>query len=99
MLKEAEYQAKLIKRIQTIFPGCFIVKNDPAENQGVPDLLILFGMQWAMLEVKISRHSSLQPNQTYFVDLFNKMSFAAFIYPENEEEILNALQSTLGTRR
>lgn len=93
---EAAYQAKLIKKIQRMFPECFILKNDPSENQGVPDILILFGIQWAMLEVKLSESSPMQPNQEYYISMFDNMSFASFIYPENEEQVLDDLQSTLG---
>jgi len=98
MRNEAAYQAKLIKKLQAIFPEAFILKNDPDEYQGVPDILILFGCQWAMLEVKRSADAPIQPNQEYYVDMFDHMSFAAFIYPENEEQVLDELQSTLGTR-
>lgn len=95
-MSESEYQRTLIKKIQSIFPGCYIFKNDPLETQGIPDLLILFGNQWAMLEVKLSERSLDQPNQEYYVRLFNEMSFASFISPENEEMVLNDLQSTFG---
>lgn len=98
MLTEAIYQTKLVKKLHDLFPGCYIFKNDPAEMQGIPDILILFGFQWAMLEVKLSERSSIQPNQQYYVDTFNHMSFAAFIYPENEGEILAQLQDVLGDR-
>jgi hypothetical protein len=95
-MREAAYQGKLIKKLQIMFPGCFILKNDPSENQGIPDILILWGNSWAMLEVKKSRIASDQPNQSYFVDMFNEMSFAAFINPQNEEMVLDALQSAFG---
>lgn len=95
-MREAAYQARLITKLQSMFPGCFILKNDPAENQGIPDILILFGNHWAMLEVKTSACAPEQPNQDYFVDLFDGMSFAAFIHPQNEDLVLNDLQSTLG---
>jgi hypothetical protein len=49
-----------------------------------------------MLEVKRSVHETPEPNQEYYVAMFNAMSFAAFIYPENEDEVLNALQSAFG---
>lgn len=97
MRSEAVYQNKLISKIQDLFPGCFILRNDPSENQGIPDLLILYGHQWAMLEVKLSFDSPEQPNQDYYIDLFNNMSYAAFICPENEREILHDLQFAFGT--
>jgi len=46
-----------------------------------------------MLEVKASETSPEQPNQGYYVEKMNRMSFAAFIFPENEEEVLTALQA------
>ncbi len=96
MKSEAAYQAKLIKKLETLFPGCYIRKNDPSETQGIPDILILFGNHWAQLEVKFSDTASKQPNQTYYVDMFNKMSFASFINPQNESEVLYDLQRAFG---
>lgn len=95
---ETAYQSKLVRKIQRMFPGCFILRNDPSENQGIPDILILIGDTWAMLEVKISQNAPTQPNQLYYINMFDNMSFAAVIYPENEEEVLYDLQSTLGVR-
>ena len=92
---ERDYQAGLKKRIQTLLPGCLIVKQDANQTQGILDFLILYNDRWAMLEVKASADAPHRPNQDYYVEKFAGMSFAAFIYPENEQEVLNALQQTL----
>lgn len=96
---ENQYQAQLIKKIKRRFPDCFVLKNDPAYLQGVPDLLILVDDRWAILEVKADWNSDQQPNQEYYIDLLNDMSFAAFIYPQNEQDVLDALQQALQPRR
>ena len=93
-MRESIFQAKLIKEIKERFPGCMVIKNDPNYIQGLPDLLILHKNQWAALESKRSSHASKRPNQEYYVDMMNKMSFSRFIYPENKEEVLNELQQT-----
>lgn len=91
-MRESVYQSRLIKELERRFPGCFILKNDSSYRQGIPDLLVLHGDRWAMLEVKAEESSPVQPNQPYYVDLLDRMSFAAFIYPENEEVVLDDLQ-------
>lgn len=96
---ESQFQASLIKKIKLLFPGSVVLKNDSGYIQGIPDLLILFEDRWATLEVKRNKDSKRQPNQEYYIDLFNRMSFAAFIYPENEEEVLHALQQAFRSRR
>ena len=94
-MRESEYQGKLIKKLYRMFPECFILKNDSGYLQGVPDLLLLIGPYWFMLEVKASANSPQQPNQEYYVERLNEMSFAAFIYPSNEAEVLRAIQQSL----
>lgn len=92
------YQYKLRQKLKTLFPGCIILKNDPSSNfQGVPDLIVLYNDKWAMLEVKGSEDAEKQPNQEYYVNMFGEMSYAAFIHPGNEEEVLSDLQSTFET--
>lgn len=93
------FQRKLIKDLRERFPGCYILKNDPNYIQGIPDLLVLYNESWAALEVKGSSNAKHRPNQDYYVEAMNRMSFAAFVYPENEEEILNALQRSFGSCR
>lgn len=95
-MKENKFQANLIKDLYSMFPGCIILKNDANYKQGVPDLLILYRNKWATLECKKDAKANRQPNQEYYVDTMNTMSFSRFIYPENREAVLNELKETFG---
>lgn len=96
---ENRFQSKLITELKSIFPGAVVTLTDPSHIQGLPDILILHGSQWAMLECKRSERAPHRPNQQYYVDLFDDWSYAAFIYPENKEEVLNELQRLFKTQR
>jgi hypothetical protein len=96
MPSEAQFQRDLISEIYERLPGSLVIQNDPKRIQGIPDLLVLWGPYWAMLEVKKSAHENAEPNQEYYVETLDQMSFASFIYPENKEEVLDALQSAFG---
>jgi hypothetical protein len=65
---------------------------DSGDIQGIPDLLILYEDKWATLECKKSKDAKQQPNQKYYVDNMNSMSYSRFIYPENKDEILSELR-------
>lgn len=91
-IKENAFQAALIKDLKTLFPGCVVLKNDPNYIQGFPDLTILYKDRWAVLECKKSLSASKRPNQEYYVDMLEEMSYASFICPENREEVLDELQ-------
>lgn len=86
---ENKFQANLIKELKERFPGCIVMKNDPTYIQGIPDLLVLHKDKWASLECKKSAGAKKQPNQEYYVDRMNQMSFSRFICPENKEEVRN----------
>lgn len=94
---ESGFQDRLIKDLESMFPGCIITKLDPTYIQGIPDLLILWKDKWAVLECKKYANARRQPNQPYYVEKMNEMSFAAFIYPENKEEVLYELQQAFST--
>jgi hypothetical protein len=98
-MTESQYQRYLIRKISEMFPECMVILIDPKQVQGIPDLLILYGKQWAMLEVKTSLKSVVQPNQIYYVDMLDLMSFASFISPEVERDVLNELQQAFGVVR
>lgn len=90
-MRENQYQAGLKKRLKSMFPGCLVTKLDSSDIQGIPDLLILYKNKWAILEVKKDAEAPHRPNQDYYVTKLNNMSFSRFIFPENEEEVLNEL--------
>lgn len=99
MAKESAFQKGLINDLKKRFPGCMVLKNDPNYIQGIPDLLILYEGRWAALECKKAKQASHQPNQDYYVERMNEMSFSRFIYPENKENVLDELQQSFQSCR
>lgn len=93
---ESEYQGQLIKTLEIMLPGCLILKNDANYIQGLPDLTVFYKNHWAFLEVKASEQSKERPNQRYYIEKWSKLSFAKFIYPENEVAILGELLLHMG---
>lgn len=88
---ESGFQDKLRDTLKELFPGCMVFKMD--QIQGIPDLLVLYKNKWASLENKKSEKATRRPNQEYYVDRMNEMSFSRFIYPENKDEVLNDLKA------
>lgn len=90
-MKESKFQHDVIKELEERFPGSIVMKTDSSYIQGIPDLLVLYGSKWASLEVKRSANETHRPNQDYYVESMNGMSYSSFIYPENKEVVLNEL--------
>lgn len=96
-MRESKFQAALKKELQDTFPGCMVLKQaGPNAPQGIPDLLILYKDKWASLECKRSANAHKQPNQDYYVEKMDEMSFSRFVSPENKEEVIRELQHTFG---
>lgn len=92
MLKESKIQKDFIDEIKERFPGAIVLKNDSSYIQGIPDLLVLYNNHWAGLEVKDNAKAVHQPNQDYYVEQMDRMSFCRFIYPENKELVLDEME-------
>jgi len=97
--QERNFQSGLIRDLKQRLEGCIVTKLDSSHLQGIPDLLILYGDRWASLECKRSEKSRKRPNQKYWVERMNSMSFSRFIFPENKEEVLDELEQTLRADR
>lgn len=91
---ESGFQDKLRKELLELFPGSMIFKMD--QVQGIPDLLVLHKNKWATLENKKNAKAKRQPNQEYYVETMNEMSFSRFVYPENKNEVLDELKQFFG---
>jgi len=97
---ESKFQRELRKDLKDLFKGCMIFKMDSASHgAGIPDLLVLYKNTWFALEVKQSATAKRQPNQPWYVETLDHMSFAAFIHPGNREEILHELCEAFGVGR
>lgn len=89
---ESKFQKELMDEIKERYPGCVVLKNDSSYIQGFPDWTILYKDKWAVLEAKREKGAKKQPNQDYYVEQLNNMSFSRFVYPENKDEVLRELQ-------
>lgn len=98
-MKENKFQSDLIKELKIEFPGCVVLKNDANYLQGFPDLLVLHNDKWAALECKREASASHQPNQDYYIQKLNEMSYAGFIHPENKREVLDELHKAFRSSR
>lgn len=97
-MRESAFQSAVIRELKSRLPGCIVIKNDPNYIQGFPDLLVLYGTRWGALECKVSSRSRIQPNQEYYIDLLDEMSYASFICPDNKEDVLDEIQLALRPR-
>lgn len=93
---ESKSQKEIMDEIRKRYPGCMILKNDSGYIQGIPDWTILYEDKWAVLEAKREKNSPHRPNQDYYVDKLNNMSYSSFVYPENKDEVLDQLSKVFG---
>lgn len=93
------FRDDLKPELEALFPGIVIIKQDPNTSfQGITDHILLYEDKWAALETKRATNSVRQPNQEYYVEKFDNMSFAAFVHPGNKQEVLDGLQEAFGAR-
>lgn len=93
-MKEAGFKSEFLGRLSA---RCAeegveleIIPKNPLRSR--PDTVILGKGAWATLEFKRSKDADHQPNQDYHILRLNKMGYAAFVYPENSEEVFGELE-------
>lgn len=93
---EGRFNEVLDSKLNERFPGCEILKLDPMTNyQGIPDKLVVYEGRVGFLETKSGFKAKNRPNQPYHVERLGHVGFSAFINPDNCDEVLDALHSTL----
>lgn len=98
MALESAFERRLVRELQDRYPGAVVLKNNPNYIQGFPDRLLLVEDFWAAFDAKRERGSNRQPNQAYYIDKLDRMSFGMFVYPENEVEFLTRLDQAIERR-
>lgn len=96
---ESRFQKEFIDEVKARYPGCIALKNDSSYIQGFPDWTILYQNKWAVLEMKKERSAHKQPNQEYYVNKLNNMSFSRFVYPDNRDEVLHDMDVLFKRKR
>lgn len=92
MKLESDFQKYFREALESILPGCIILKNDPTLRQGFPDLILLYKNKYAVFEMKRNSKSSKRPNQQYYIDYLGQWVIARIVSPENYKEVLNEVQ-------
>lgn len=85
---ESSFQSEVIHELKRMWPDSVVRKNPPGYDNGFPDIVAYVGDTWGMFECKRSEHERHRPNQDWWVERLNEMSFARFIFPENKDEVL-----------
>lgn len=96
---ESEFQTRLVKQLEELIPGCFILVKPGYYIQGFPDLLVLYKNMWVALECKRSESAPYEPNQPWYLAELDSMGYAATIYPENSKEIIDEVLQSFGLKR
>lgn len=89
---EKDFESDFMDELDEVLPGGFWLKGNSAMRQGVPDRMFLHGRNWASLEFKRDEKAAKQPNQPYYVEKLNEMSYAAIVTPENAKQVISEIQ-------
>ena len=90
---EATFKQQFIDRVKVRLQDIdldFIHLKAPSDRSK-PDLVILGPLTWAALEFKRRKNAKRGPNQDYHVRRMNEKGFARFVYPSNQEEVMEEL--------
>lgn len=92
-MSEASFRTNFLKKVKDLSPEIFIEFADPHRVNGIPDVIIFYKGKHARLETKRSKDASKRLHQEYYINYFNSQGiYAAFLMPENKEEVFNALR-------
>lgn len=95
---KADFKRDLKERMRELGHPVKVIENK-ASHRSAPDTIVLGRWGWAVLEFKKGSGAAQQPNQAYWVEDYDKLSYGAFVSPENAEEILDELEDIFAPAR
>lgn len=96
---ESEFKRKFKNMLEQSYPGCVLVDINPEQFRSFPDLLFLYDKFWATFEMKRTVGSAVRPNQPYWVEKLDNMSFSRFVEPGTAKEVLDDLARAIQSGR
>lgn len=103
---ESKFKKETIERIKKRFRDLDLDFID-THNRSMPDIFVIGPWSWAALEFKRSKlaaQQAQQPNQIrefadqeYHIIRLNRKGYAAFVFPENLEEVLDDLEGVFSS--
>lgn len=92
-MRESEFRTKFLHDFKKLSPDIIIEFANANRRNGIPDVIIFYKKKHARLETKKSKDASKRQLQEYYIEYFNKQGiYAAFLMPENKEEVFNELR-------
>ena len=96
---ESKFQKDFIDEAKERNPGLSAWKKDASYIKAIQDWTLIYEDKWAVLEMKKERGAHKQPNQEYYVNKLDKMSFSRFVFPENRDEVFEDLDRFFKRKR
>lgn len=91
MQAETLFGIKVDQRLKKI-KGCWFFNVQQVALRGVPDRVGVINGQFFALELKVAKRARRAKLQEYVIDKINLAGgYAAFVYPENLDEIMEVL--------
>ena len=95
MTLEKDFQAKFLTRLRKLGCKCYKQQMNATTRAGTPDVIVLVGPVWIMLEFKKSKNSPKRPGQQRNIDWAKENSFGWFVYPGVENEVYEAIKELI----
>lgn len=92
MTLEKDFQSKFLAKLRKLGCKCYKQQMNATTRAGTPDVIVLLGPVWIMLEFKKAKNSPKRPGQQKNIDWANEVSFGWFVYPENADEVYEQIK-------
>lgn len=92
MTLEKDFQAKFLTKLRKLGCKCYKQQMNATTRAGTPDVIVLLGPVWIMLEFKKAKNSPKRPGQQRNIDWANEVSFGWFVDPSCADEVYEQIK-------